>query len=393
MTYSTPYYVIDKIELDAGLGKLKRALEKYWGNYIIGYSYKTNSLPWIINYFKENGCYAEVVSDDEYLLAKRIGVNSDRFIYNGIIKSKGTFLEAIENRCIVNIDSRREIEWLDELSKDKQFGIGVRVNFDIEKYCPNQSACGTEGGRFGFCYENGEFEKALIKVVNKGIRIDGLHLHVSSKTRSIDIYEAIANIACEITKKYGLVLSYIDIGGGFFGGLENKPQFEDYLKTVSEILSRTFEPEKTTLIVEPGMSLIGSPLSYVTSVIDVKDTTYGRFVITDGSRMNIDPLMTKKTYFHRYELKDSKQRKKMRKQVISGYTCMEHDRLFCEENSKELLVGDKVIYDKVGAYTMCLTPLFIKYFPDVYLNDGENVNLVMERWLPENYVQNEREEV
>lgn len=390
MTYSTPYYVINKKKLDESLGKLKGALEKHWGNYIIGYSYKTNSLPWIINYFKDNGCYAEVVSDDEYLLAKSIGINADRLVYNGIIKSKRTFLEAIENRCIVNIDSQREIDWLDDLPGNKQYGVGLRVNFDIEKYCPSQSACGTEGGRFGFCYENGELEKTFIKIVNKGIKIDGLHLHVSSKTRSIDIYETIANMACEITKKFGLVLSYIDIGGGFFGGLENKPQFDDYLKTVSEILTGTFEPQKTTLIVEPGMSLVGSPISYVTSVIDVKDTTYGRFVITDGSRMNIDPLMTKKTYFHRYELKDNNERKEMRKQVIGGYTCMEHDRLFSEENGKELLVGDKVIYDKVGAYTMCLTPLFIKYFPDVYLWDGENMMLVMERWSPENYVQNER---
>lgn len=390
MTYSTPYYVINKKELDEGFGKLKRALEKYWGNYIVGYSYKTNSLPWIINYFKDNGCYAEVVSDDEYLLAKCIGVDENRVIYNGIIKSKDTFLEAIRNRCIVNIDSQREIDWLEELPCDGHFRVGLRVNFDIEKFCPNQSVCGAEGGRFGFCYENGEFEKALIRVVNKGIKIDGLHLHVSSKTRSIDIYKAIANMACEITKKYGLVLAYIDIGGGFFGGLENKPQFVDYMKAVSEILRGTFESEKTALIVEPGMSLIGSPISYVTSVIDVKDTTYGRFVITNGSRMNIDPLMTKKAYFHRYELKDNKERKNVRKQVIGGYTCMEHDRLFSKENGKELLVGDKIIYDKVGAYTMCLTPLFIKYFPDVYLNDGDSMRLIMERWLPENYVQNER---
>lgn len=390
MTYLTPYYVINKKELDEGLCKLKRALETCWGNYIIGYSYKTNSLPWIINYFKENGCYAEVVSDDEYLLAKRIGVDENRVIYNGIIKSKDTFLEAIRNRCIVNIDSQREIDWLDELPFDGHFGVGLRVNFDIEKCCPNQSACGAEGGRFGLCYENGEFEKALVKIKNKGIKIDGLHLHVSSKTRSVDIYKAIANMACEITKKYELVLSYIDIGGGFFGGLENKPQFIDYLTAVSEILKETFEPNKTAIIVEPGMSLIGSPISYVTSVIDIKDTTYGRFVVTDGSRMNIDPLMTKKAYFHRYELIGDDTRGDIKKQVISGYTCMEHDRLFFEENSKELLAGDKIIYDKVGAYTMCLTPLFIKYFPDVYLKDGDSMRLIMERWLPENYIQNER---
>ena len=390
MTYPTPYYVIDKEALENGICKLKNALDKYWGNSIIGYSYKTNSLPWIIKFYKDKGCYAEVVSDDEYLLAQSIKTEPGRIIYNGMLKSKETFLEAIQNRCIVNIDSQREIDWLEELPGDGGFGVGIRVNFDIEKYCPNQSACGAEGGRFGFCYENGEFEKALNRIISKNIKVDGLHLHVSSKTRSVDIYKAIANVACEIVNRYGLELSYIDIGGGFFGGLENKPQFNDYIEAVSNILKETVQPHQTTLIVEPGMSLIGPSISYETTVIDIKDTTYGRFVITDGSRMNIDPLMTKKNYFYHYKLRDNCERVNLPKQVICGYTCIENDRLFELENEKELLVGDKLIYDKVGAYTMCLTPLFIKYFPDVYLKDGENMKLVMERWLPENYVQNER---
>ena len=33
----TPYYIIDKRELDNGLSSLKAALNKHWNNYIIGY--------------------------------------------------------------------------------------------------------------------------------------------------------------------------------------------------------------------------------------------------------------------------------------------------------------------------------------------------------------------
>lgn len=392
--YETPYYVINKEELENSLAGLKAALEKYWNNYIIGYSYKTNALPWVIQYFKQNGCYAEVVSDDEFLLAKSIGVQLDKFIYNGIIKSKETFLEAIQNGCIVNVDSVRELEWLEEVPASCKHEIGVRINFDIERYCPNHSACGEEGGRFGFCYENGEFEKVLCTIKGKGFDVTGIHLHTSSKTRAVDIYRAIAKMACEIAKRYNLRLSYVDIGGGFFGGLSNKPQFKDYLKEISEILREYFLPEKTKLIIEPGMSLIGAPVSYVTSVIDVKDTTYNRFVITDGSRTNIDPLMSKKSYFHHYEYCSEVEKEQIKKQVVCGYTCMEHDRLYIAENVNELQVGDKIIYDKVGAYTMCLTPLFIKYFPDVYLKDGEHLVKIRNKWTPENYVQNsiEKEE-
>lgn len=379
----TPYYIIHKEELDNNFQLLTDALNNYWKNYIIGYSYKTNSLPWIIKEFDSKGCYSEVVSEDEYKLAQLVGVHKKAIIYNGPIKSKDTFIESLNDGDIVNIDSEREIEWLESASSQK-CKLGVRVNFDIERFCPSQSQCGIEGSRFGFCYENGELIKAIKKIQNKGFSVNGLHLHVGSKTRSIEIYKAIATVACKIAAEYDLDLSFVDIGGGFFGGLPSKPQFCDYIKEITQVLRQYFDSNKTTLIVEPGISLIGPPVSYVTTVIDVKDTINNRFVVTDGTRTSIDPLMSKKSYFHRYE--KTKRGKVLRKQVVCGYTCMEHDRLYEAIDEQELFVGDKIIYDKVGAYTMCLTPLFIKYFPDVYVEEKNKLTLVRKAWTPLEYI-------
>jgi len=384
MERKTPYYVIDRKELDENVQNLKLALDTHWGNGIIGYSYKTNALPWVISHFDGLGCYAEVVSEDEYNLAKHIGVAKNRIIYNGPIKTKETFLEAIANGCIVNIDSQRELDWLNEAAPGKG-KIGLRVNFDIEKTCPGQSQCAEEGGRFGFCYENGEFEKALRKALQQGCRISGLHLHTSSKSRGLDIYRAIAEMACLIAETYGLQLDYVDVGGGFFGGLPTKPQFDEYMALMAGILRSRFSPQETTLIIEPGMAVIGAPVRYVTTVIDVKDTSANRFVITDGSRTNIDPFMTKSNYFRHYHRREKKAI--LPKQVVSGFTCMEHDRIFTAVDEPELCVGDQIVYEKVGAYTMCLTPLFIRYFPDVYVYDGQTMKQVRSAWTPEEYVQ------
>lgn len=381
----TPYFLINKQELDTNFNRLKDALNKYWSNSVIGYSYKTNSLPWIINYFKNNNCFAEVVSDDEYHLAKRVYYDRSKIIYNGPIKTRETFIEALKNGCVVNIDSKRELDWLESLDRNGSYLIGLRVNFDLENICPNQTACGDEGGRFGFCLENGEFEKAINKVKSYGFEVAGIHLHTSSKTRSIEIYKAIAQTAVQISNLYGLKLKFIDIGGGFFGGLENKPQFNDYLQEISEILKLNYKISETMLIVEPGMSLIGSPISFITSVLDVKDTIKNRFVITDGSRINIDPLMRKSGYFYSFSYVKSSVNL-LPKQVVCGFTCMENDRLFIAENCAELNVGDKIIYDKVGAYTMCLSPLFIKYFPPVYLDDEGKIILLRDKWTPTEYV-------
>ena len=387
LSMRTPYYLINKDDLEAGLHKLNEALGHSWPNYIIGYSYKTNALPWVIEYFKNHGCYAEVVSDDEYVLAGSIGVNKRNIIYNGVAKSKETFFEAVNNHAIVNIDAEYEIDWLDELVKQsdskKAYEVGIRVNFDLERYCPGQTQCGDEGERFGFCYENGELKRAIEKIEAKGVRVSGLHLHKSSKTRMPDIYRAIATVAVEISCVYDLQLSYVDIGGGFFGGLETKPQFSEYFEMVAVILGQRYDPKKTTLIVEPGMALIGAPVDYVTTVVDIKKSTRNTFIVTDGSRTQVDPLMTKSNYFYEIYRQDTN-RKKIERQIVSGFTCMEHDRIFEVKDQKEILAGDKIIYHKVGAYTMCLSPLFIKWFPDVYVKE-DRIYKVRDRWSADDY--------
>lgn len=387
----TPYYLIHKDKLDEGMEKLHQAIKQYWSNAIVGYSFKTNALPWVLSYVKEHGCYAEVVSGDEYELAEHMGF--ENIIYNGPVKEKESFLRACQKGHMINLDSWRELDWIREIAsndlKGMKLKVGIRVNFDLEAMCPGEASSGDEGGRFGFSYENGSFQKAyeeLLKI--KGVKLAGIHLHCSSKTRSLHIYEAIAKMACQIRREFGMKLEYIDVGGGYFGGLENKPQYGDYLRVMSEILKEEFSTDETTLVVEPGTSLICPPIDYVTTVIDVKSTNRNHFAVTDGSRIHVDPLMSKTGYFYHIEpLDKSKDEALLENQIVSGFTCMENDRLFHLKNSSKLCVGDRIIYEKVGAYTMCLSPLFIGYFPAVYLENGGELMCVREKWTAKEYVQ------
>lgn len=383
----TPCFIINENELKKNIDSMHSALKKTWDNYIIGYSYKTNSLPWIIEYFKKNSVYAEVVSDLEYNLAKKINYDSKRIIFNGPNKGKKTFINALKEGAIINIDSSREIDWLSDKEFNKNIKVGIRVNFDLEKECPNETAMGLDGGRFGFSLENGSFNKAVKRINNiKNVKVVGIHLHNSTKTRSLKIYKTLAKKANEIADMFDYELEYIDIGGGFFGGLETKPSYYEYMKTIADELSKKFDKNKTKLIVEPGASIIASPISFLCEVIDVKDTYAKRIVTVNGSRNNIDPLMRKESYF--LDLLIEKERKSLKEQIICGYTCMENDRLLAIRDNNELLVGDKLLFNKVGSYTMCLSPLFIEYFPIVYLkNDKGEFICVREKWTVDEYIQ------
>ena len=85
--------------------------------------------------------------------------------------------------------------------------------------------------------ENGEFARVVDVLQSKNVKIIGIHLHTSSKSRGLDIYKAIAEIACRVKKEFNIDIEYIDVGGGFFGGLTNKPQFEEYMALMADILS------------------------------------------------------------------------------------------------------------------------------------------------------------
>ena len=101
------------------------------------------------------------------------------------------------------------------------------------------------------------------------------------------------------------------------------------------------------------------------------------------------PTMIKSSHlFHiDYTTNCSAPRPVIIQQIISGFTCMEVDRLFTYADQPELIPGDRIIYENVGGYTMSLNPLFIQYFPAVYVRNGDNMHMVRKKWTPVEYVQ------
>ena len=395
----TPYFLLDEPILQRYFDMLTGALKENWPNYRIGYSFKTNSLPWLVNFYKKQGAYAEVVSKDEYGLAKYLGFQDSEIVYNGPYKDEQSFRDVVLAGGYVNVDSKWELEWLtklsgeleeekaDEKEKVSEIHVGIRVNFNLEQMCPGETTMGETSGRFGFSYENGEFAKALSYVrALPHVKVTGLHLHSSSKSRSVQIFRSIAQMACRLKKEFDLTLSYVDIGGGYCGGMEGRPEYPDYFPAIAEELHREFDPEQTQLVVEPGISLISKGSFFVTSVIDVRDIRDTRYLITDGSRFNIDATMIKSSYLYHTKLQNPSA-PVMERQEITGYTCMECDRLFTMENLPELQTGDQIIYENVGGYTISLNPLFIQYFPAVYVRNGEQITEVRKKWTAKEYVQ------
>src|SRR5699024_4716610 len=223
---------------------------------------------------------------------------------------------------------KREVSWTAELAArmpDASLAVGLRGNWDLEAYCPGQSTSGLEHSRFGFNDENGELDAAIQELNAAGLRIAGLHMHGKSAPQSVDVYRAAATVAAEIITSRGLTLDYLDIGGGFYGSMDGAPTFHDYIAAIRKGVGNTLDIRNTTLILEPGGSLVAVPVEMHASVIDVKSVCSTNFIVADASCTNNDPIFRQKKPFDYY--KEATAQTTRPDQVNSAFASMVDDRL------------------------------------------------------------------
>lgn len=362
----TPCFIFDEVEFERGIVGFRYELSRKVANCSIGYSVKTNSLPYALNKARQFGCKAEVVSHDEYRLARLCGYQPCEIIYNGPMKSRETFIEAVVGGAIVNIETKRELSWLTELPKEQIYTVGLRLNINISSISPEDADGENDNSRFGFSEESGEFQQAIDLISSlSNIRLSGLHIHRTAHSRSPRFYNRSVEYAANIIKKYDLQLDYLDVGGGYFGIFPNKPTFSDYADAICQPLKNA-GLEYLKVIVEPGNALTASAFKFLSEVIDIKRVDEKIvFVTTDGSRNDVDPFF-KKTDYLKEILYTTDNRPTEPLQIVTGCTCLEYDRLFSLKDAQRIEVGDRILYNNVGAYTMTLSPQFIRLWPRVY---------------------------
>ena len=360
----TPFYEFDEDGFIENYRHLEKAMKDVYSNYKISYSYKTNYTPYICQLVKKMGGYAEVVSDMEYSLAKKIGYSNDKIIYNG--PAKGPLLEEhLLNDGIVNIDNYYEAKEIVNLSKknNKLFCVGIRINVDV-------------GGNFisRFGLEGNELEETVNFLKSNGIKIIGLHCHIS-RNRGLEAWIKRAEIMISMADRYiDGIPKYISLGSGMFADMarelkeqfDNVPSYEEYANAVMSQFEKKYANDKPIIFTEPGTTLVARYISLYTKVISIK-TVRGRVLAnTDGSfeqlgeicQMKKLPISVLNRNGDYYDSID-----------IMGYTCLEQDLMY-EAYKGNLSVGSIIRFDNVGGYSIVSKPQFIKPNCAMYVNDN-----------------------
>lgn len=355
--------------------EVEENFRKVWGeNFLCGYSMKTNSCSELVLQAKNRGWFAEVVSDHEFDYASTLGFGMGKMICNGPAKNE-MLRKALEQYQILNLDHIQEVQDAcniieqEGLVKNKLW-IGLRVNFDLERFCLGETSAGKQGSRFGISYENGDLKRAIDLLNHHQIPILGLHMHTSTTTRSLSVFQELSKMACKLANEFEVEFRFIDIGGGFFGGqiVKEKPTMKEYAEVISEELKKHFDPLKVTLIVEPGASIIATAVDYVAKVVNIRDILGQRVVTLDGTVLHINPFMV-----NRKPLVDIVGNDCVHKHIdvqrVCGCTCIEKDVFDILLDEKELLCDNELIFHNAGAYTMSFNSYFILTPPRIYTDE------------------------
>ena len=382
-TFGSPFYLMDVDKYRSNINNFLVAFKKRYEKVVAGYSFKTNYVPALCKIALEEGVMAEVVSEMEYELARKIGF--EKVIFNGPIKRTAIFEKALEHGTIINLDSEYEVDMLCDYVKQHpitEIKIGMRININLTDEKGNSTIqCGLRFGRFGF--PSDIIGRNIERLREAEVKIVSLHGHTSTSDRAVLNYKIITQHMLQVCEQYELDdLEWFDIGGGYFGAapegmdLTGRPTYEDYANCVLDeaLANEWFVRVQPTIVIEPGSSVVSNVFSYYTKVYQNKKVGKVNFVMVDGTVFDVKPTLHSNNLPHDvYRVVETDDTYTC---DVVGSTCMEKDVLLKEVVLPKLNAGDFIRFKGVGAYTICLTPTFINFLaPILTLENGEYIEV------------------
>ncbi|MBQ6478115.1 MAG: alanine racemase [Erysipelotrichaceae bacterium] len=362
--YGSPLYIFREDDFIENYKTFYNAMKTGYDKYRLSYSYKTNYAPYIAGLVKKLGGYAEVVSDMEYSIAKKVGYEDRQIIYNGPIKGELGYRMML-NGGMLNVDNLEELKYVCSIAQknENDISIGLRLNIDI-----GQSFI----SRFGIDTDSDDLQKAIAMINDQGnLHLRGLHCHIG-QSRSPQSWQNRARRMLEIVGSCfkDLKLEYIDLGSGMFARMEKSladqfggsiPSYEDYAQAVGSVFSGHYKDcsyeDRPLLFTEPGTTLINSYIDFVAEVSSIKHIKGKSFVVLNCSKHNLGEICTLKRMPIEI-IRNSKETETLSNADFVGYTCLEHDVMYKGFNG-ELGVGDYIVFGNTGGYSNVSKPPFI----------------------------------
>lgn len=372
--FGSPLFVFSERTLVSRHRELREALSVRLPSARLAWSYKTNYLDAICKVMHREGSLAEVVSELELDKALR-HVPGTEVIFNGPYKPEAALEKAFRAGVRVHLDH------FDELSRAEAVAqrLGLRPKVAIRV---NMAVPGTPPwSRFGFNLESGQALDAVRRIKAGGrLQLAGLHAHIGTFVQEVDAYRQearkLAELANLLLTEHGLIMEWIDLGGGFASrntlhaqylpGDQVTPSFAQYVEAIAEGLAVLSPPEgrEPAILLETGRALVDEAGALVTTVHANKRLADGRRAVVLDAGVN--SLFT--AFWYRHDVVPAQDFSGTPEPtVLYGPLCMAIDVVRDQLLFPPLATGDRVVVKNVGAYNVTQWMQFITARPAVVM--------------------------
>ena len=265
--FGTPLYVVDESHFRSRIRRYQAAFRAARPKSELTFASKANSTLAVLAIAAQEGCLIDVASEGELRAALLAGVPAARCHLHGNNKSERELRFAVEvgiNQVVV--DNFGEIEALARVgARDAQTDLVLRLAPGVDPKTHAKISTGQADTKFGFNIADGSAERALLRCLELGLKVVGVHCHVGSQLldpeAQISGGELIALFAVQMKAKHGFACRVINVGGGL--GVryldEDRPMdVESYCRMIVEAVERALEGSglDPLIVQEPGRSLI-----------------------------------------------------------------------------------------------------------------------------------------
>ncbi len=369
----TPFYYYDMELLQKTLDSIISEANKY--GYKVHYAVKANANKRILQTICTSGIGADCVSGNEVAACVVAGFAGDKIVFAGVGKTDKEINLALDNNIFCfNVESRQEIEVIDQLAKakNKVARIAIRVNPNVDAHTHAKITTGLSENKFGV---NLEMLPDVVKYVLtlKNVELVGLHFHIGSQITEMSAFKelcgCINDLQDKLQKETGVVVKNINVGGGLGVNYENPNQssvadFESYFQVFSQNLKLC---EGQTLHCEPGRSVVAQCGNLITRVTYVKEGTVKKFVIADAGMTDlVRPAMYDS--YHKIENISSDGQEEC--YDVVGPICESSDVFGKDRMLNKTKRGDILAIRSAGAYGEIMSSQYnLRTLPKAYFSD------------------------
>ena len=282
----TPFFAYDRALLRARAEQLRAVLPH---GISLHYAIKANPMPALVGLMAGLVDGLDVASGAELRTALDAGMDPRDISFAGPGKSEAELAQAVAAGILVNVESRREIGLLADISARLQrpARVAVRVNPDYEL---KSSGMKMGGGPKQFGIDAEQVPAVLADIGRLGLAFEGFHIFSGSQNLRVeaicDAQDKGLALAVQLARHAPSPVATLNLGGGF--GIPYFPGDRSLdLAPIGSNLARVVESAKAKLpgaelVIELGRYLVGEAGIYVCRVIERKESRGEVFLVVNG---------------------------------------------------------------------------------------------------------------